>query len=332
MRKLGQIIAMVLVLSVASAVNADATDEPKKLYADGIAALNRGDFDIACPLLQKSYRLSPYPGTLFQWARCDDLAKRISSASLRYQLYLDAVNHLPGDKQRSHADRAKHAEMRLSILRGENATLRITLPATAPEGLIVKQDGVALPSAAFGMAIPVDLGTHEITVRRPDGVTRIEKWEITERKPYEREVEIPLPPPPPPPPLFKSATNGILVPPPKSNRLRTAGMVALGIGGAGFVTWGITGGWGLALNSIITERCPNERCDPIGWDAYTKAPKMLNIATVGLGVGVGAAAAGAVMLLVNRKRESTNSAKPVAHVVPMDMGLAGVGLGVRGVF
>jgi hypothetical protein len=276
----------------------DATAAAIALYDSGVAALQRGDTATACPDFAESQRLVPQLGTLFLLAKCEDKAGKIASASTHYDQFLTDVRTLHPDKLAKFQSRVDEAEATRTSFVGEIPTLTLTLPANAPTNVEVVRDGTKLTAAMLSIAIPVDPGEHLVTTQVPGGPLHEQRFVIERKETKTVELEIELPPPPAPPPPLKPVVQ---VKPEQtdtrlgqgSSGLRTGGFVVLGVGLAGMVGFGVTGGLAMSKKSFVDETCPNKKClEQAGMNAWTDAKTLANVTSVGMGVSVVAVLAG----------------------------------------
>jgi len=106
---------------------------------------------------------------------------------------------------------------------------------------------------------------------------------------------------------------------------RTLGWVALGVGAAGLVVFGVTGALALDKKGWLADRCADRSCpaslekDVNRYNAYRVT------SSVGFGVGIAGAAAGLVLILTAPK---DRAGRERARVMPR-IGLSGAGLGGR---
>lgn len=165
-------------------------------YADGDARLAQALFDEArylmeqkryaeaCPKLKESQRLDPGGGTALNLATCHELEGKTATALDEYH---DALDFALRDRR---DDREKIARTHIDKL--EKEVPRITVkPVKFIEGLEVKLDTTVMGPAAWGVATPVDPGTHVITAT----ALRHQTLKITvEIRPNERKViDVPEP-------------------------------------------------------------------------------------------------------------------------------------------
>jgi hypothetical protein len=128
-------------------------------------------FAEACPKFEESLRLDHGMGTQFNLAHCWEKLGRTASA---WALFLDvAAAAKAGNQQQREAaarERAKGLESRLT-------RLRIDVP-NAPAEAKIERDGQDVGKAAWGMAVPVDPGTHFIRVSAPGKNTWTDEIEV----------------------------------------------------------------------------------------------------------------------------------------------------------
>lgn len=102
---------------------------------------------------------------------------------------------------------------------------------------------------------------------------------------------------------------------------RVLGIVALGLGGAGLVTFGVTGGLALGKKSDLDGNCPGRKCGPAYHSEVDSYDRLKLISTIGLISGVAFGAAGALLLLTAGHDAAGEHAGLVPVLAP---GFAGV--------
>jgi Flp pilus assembly protein TadD len=128
-------------------------DEAKRL-------LDAGKIADACPVFLKSFKLDPKPGAAFNLGACYEKNGQTASAWVRY---LEAASLA---EQAGQPDRAEYARAAAKALEPKLARLTLAVPK-APPGLEVRRDGVLIDATAWGTAVPVDPGKHELQARAP---------------------------------------------------------------------------------------------------------------------------------------------------------------------
>jgi hypothetical protein len=155
---LGLLTLWVLAAGAASAQTRDPA-AGEALFQEGRRLMKAGDFAGACPKLEESLRLDPALGTLVNLAACEEERGRTATA---WEHWRAAADQLPsGDKRRA------TALARATALERVLPHLTITLAAEVSSEAEVKRDGVRLGRASLGLPLPVDPGSHVVTLVAP---------------------------------------------------------------------------------------------------------------------------------------------------------------------
>lgn len=303
-------------VAIASPAGAQAVALAESHFNRGLAEMLAGRYDTGCPALAESHRLDPRAGRLFTLAECEAKWGRIAAAVAHYNDYLALYSRLPVAEQAQQAERSRIAREQRDALAPLVPQLTLSLPPDAPPGTIVQRDGITLQRPSLGVALPVDPGEHLVTTQAPSGpVTEIRfTIEPSESKTIELEVK-----PPPPPAAPRSADSAA---PPTASPATTAPLptseaaqgldedrgggrralvyVAGGLGLAGLIAGGVTGGLALDASSVASDNCDDvqpgvARCNETGKDAGDRAKTLGLVSTIGLGAG--AALVGVATLL-----------------------------------
>lgn len=252
--------------------------------ADGDARLAQALFDEArylmeqkryaeaCPKLKESQRLDPGGGTALNLASCHELEGKTATALDEYHEALDfALKDRRDDREkiaRTHIDKLEHEVPRITVK-----------PVKFVEGLEVKLDTTVLPPAAWGVATPVDPGTHVIT----QAAIRHQTLKITvDVRPSERKV-IELPEPKTDEQAIKEGPQG---PTTKANPVFYAGLYG---GMAALALSAVTGVLTITNTLDANSGCskPRTYCkDADAIDALHDARTYGWISTISLGVAV----------------------------------------------
>lgn len=299
------------VLSVASlllAPFASAQDSATAgaLFEKGVADMEAGRFDSACPAIAESQRIDPRPGTLFTLAECDARWGKVASAAAQYQEYVDVVSRLTPDQQQRHKARADIARAQLTKIKPSVPMLTLVLPADAPPGTVVTRNGEVLQSVVLGLALPADPGQYVIVTRAPGGAEHEAKvtLQLGDQKRVVLEVSKAAPPPAAPlapqaaPPLTEP--NAKVEAPPgqaRGNGRKTAAYVAGGIGLAGIAAGTVTGILVLGKKQTVNDNCTGSACNDEGLAAANSAQNLATVSNVSFGIGIVGLAASAIMLL-----------------------------------
>ncbi len=343
-------IALVLVAIVASGGVARAQSAPlrpssvspqdaalaQSLFDEGRRSMIAGTFAAACPKLAESERLDPALGTLLNLAVCNERLGKTASAWAEYR---DAESMA---KREGRAEREAYAHERATAIEARLSHLVILrAPGNVDHGLEVRIDGDAMGEAAFGTAVPVDPGVHQIDVHAAGKKT----WSatVTVAAMADREtIDVPAldDVAEAPPPMVVQTAGGPLAiqlpsaPPPEQPRVRSA---SHGPSQTAILTVGAIGLAALAVGAVAGTQaavkwddrralCTGDTCSPAGIDADRAAKRWALVSDVGIGVGIVGLAAAGTMFAVGRLQRDRSAA---VRLVPMASAQGG-GLAIDG--
>jgi hypothetical protein len=275
-----------------------------------------GRYDAGCPAIAESYRLDPRPGTLFTLAECEAKRGRVATAVSLYDDYLSQYARLPPEKQQQQGQRRAIALEQRKMLAPQVALLTLLLAPDAPPETKVHRDDHEVAAAAIGLALPVDPGSHAITIREPG------------RPPFRLAVT-----------LASKQRKLITLPrapePPLLSNQRIGALVAGGIGVLGLLVGAAAGGATLAKKSTIKAHCdfPSDPggCDPTGLAASATAKTLSYVSTAGFVVGALGVGSGLALWFTDRSEGAATTAV-VQPDVRLGLGGAPTTLGLRGTF
>lgn len=280
--------------SDALAQSGDRSDQAKAKFLAGQAAAERGDLQSARVSFLASLEIFPAPGTLLNLADCEEELGLVASAKRHFQ---EAVPLL-----RAGDDRIAFANKRVRALEHRIPKLRIELIASAAMGTRVLLDARELPAASLGRDMPVDPGSHVVTVAAPERVDRTYAVKLVEKQLQVVSVE-----PGGPKPTAAAAAAPIRTP--ATNSSSTMQNVAIAIGGVGILGTGIgaiTGGIALQKKADLEKLCPIPAQCTVEGQRMAQEGKALGItSTVGLAVGIPLAVAGVALVFVSRRGASS---------------------------
>jgi hypothetical protein len=284
---------------------ADDGGTAQALFDKGVADLEAGRPETACPAFAESQRLDPRAGTLFALADCEAAQGKIASALGHYHEYLGLVSRLSPDQQERHAERVELARTQVEALQHQVPTLVLALSASAPAGMVVERDGVVLQGAALGVALPIDPGEHVVVSRAP-GVPE-ERITVTLAAGDSKRLELPFRPAPPPvtaPPPAPPTTEKTSAPPEPAtaddagSSQRTWGYLATGLGAAGLIVGTITGALVLDRKATVTDECPTrDTCSKEGKEAADSGQSLAAVSTIAFGIGLAGVGTGVTLIL-----------------------------------
>ncbi|MFO0760022.1 MAG: hypothetical protein U0359_26290 [Byssovorax sp.] len=292
-------------LTVAAApARADEGQSAESLFQAGMSDMQNKRFASACPALRKSYKIEPRPATLFYLAECEQGAGRIATAAATYDEYLERFDRLSATEQKQEADRENLASSRREALEKDLPFVRLTIPASAPDGTRVSrvpQGGGEPVAVALNVPLPLDPGEHVVSTEAP-GRPRLDKRffiQKGERKAIMLELA---------PPTVESAKQvrfgtplapvPSYLPPlnPGISGRRVMAYTLGGIGVAGVLVGAVTGAVTWAQKRPIDENCNDLKiCNPAGESAKSTAKTMGIVSTASFIVGAAGLATGLVL-------------------------------------
>jgi hypothetical protein len=290
------------------------------LFEDARQLAAAAKYAEACPKFADSERLDPSPSTLLNLASCWEKLGRTATA---WATYREAESAASAARR---PDYVAVAERHAAALAPTLARLTIAVSESV-DGMQVKRDGVPVGAAAWGTALPVDVGSHTVEA----GAPAHKGWNMSVEVPRDgAQVTVTVPPLEPLPPEHASAavptstvapspaaSPTLAEPRPHGSTQRVAGLV---IAGAGVVGLGVSGILALVANgkkqdSLSGNHCPSSspnQCDSTGVSLRNQALSLGDGATVAFAIGAVALVTGGVLWL-SAPREGS-SAPAVARV------------------
>jgi hypothetical protein len=155
------VAALLLVLSGIAAPALAFADESnaEQLFQEGLNAMKRNDFAVACDAFGKSNRADPSPGTQINLAVCFEKRKMWASAWTWYRSALGLA------QQRGQKEREQLADDAANRLKPSIHYLVIAVKDPSSD-LVVKRDGAEVTTSLGGkeVPLPIDPGDHSIEV------------------------------------------------------------------------------------------------------------------------------------------------------------------------
>lgn len=161
-------LATTLALSASTPVHAQAPADKGAaivLFDEGRALMKAGKLDEACAKLAASHELRPAAGTLLNLGDCYERRRMTASAWVTFAEAASLAGRA-GDNER-----AGEASRRAAALESQLSRLSIVV-AASEMNVTVARDGVDVPRALWGSAVPVDPGPHKIVATTSTG-----RWE-----------------------------------------------------------------------------------------------------------------------------------------------------------
>lgn len=293
--------AVALALLAGGAPVAEAQSQKavaEALFGEGRRLMAEGKVAEACPKFADSQRLDPSSGTLLNLGNCYEKLGRTATA---WATYREAQSHALAN---SRPENARVAEKRATTLEPRLARVKVTVTSAVP-GLELRRDGVAVTSAEWGLAVPIDPGSHTYEARAP----RYRAWQTTIDVAEATTATVTVP--------SLQAAPDEPAPPVRDRTAETeppSRVLPVAIGAVGIVALGVGAGFALAAKSTYDDslrECPNEKnlCTPAGVQLRDDARTRGNVATVGFAVGGVALAAAAVVWFVTPARTKVTAGR-----------------------
>lgn len=248
------------------------------LFDQAQALMGEQQYSDACAKFEASYQLVAGAGTRFYLADCYEKAGLLASAWAHFRAVADI------SRTQGNAERAEVAEQRANALLRRLSYVTIVVHDPAP-GLIVKRDGIEVPSAAWGIALPLDNREHQIEATAP-GKRTLTLTVTLDREGSTIEVVVPAlegMTQTPPPALASVPGDTAPAAQPQSNRKAWAivsgavGLVGLGIGASMVLS---------AEHTYSSAACSDDRCSKSGVDDRRSAIHVANWSMLPLGIGL----------------------------------------------
>jgi len=311
-----------------SMAKADDRAIAQKVFQEGRALMAAGKLAEACPKFAAAAQLSPTAGVRLNLADCYAKQGKTATAWAKADEAL-AVAERTGDSAAAGLARDQLAALQPDL---DYLTIAVARESAAA-GLEITLDGEKIPEAAWGTALPVDPGEHEVAARAPRHTPWSTKTTVT-GKAARSSLAVPV--------LVADetaetpATPGALqvgAPLPEQpvagggKGRATAHALALVSGGLGLVGLGIGSAFGLDAASKksqyqgdeVNGRCVTEACVTTSKDAESAA----TVSTIAFLAGGVLAAAGAVVWVTAPRDERTLAIVPMAGPQGMGAGVSG---------
>ena len=318
---------------------AEASDEDKgtarTLLVEGNDALDKKDYARALSCFERADALFHAPTILIGSARARAALGKLVGAREAYNRIVNET--VPPNASPAFLKAIEDARVEVTALMPRVPSIIIDVQGADLSKVSATIDGASIPNAALGVKRPADPGKHVVRVGGPGFETSEVSVTVAEGK--TETVTVQLKAGEGTPPVATEAPVGVggrgapIGPPPGAepretgNTLRTVGWVSLGVGAAGLVVGGVTGGMAIAKHGDIvgTGNCTNGKCLPSQQSDVNTYNTLGGVSTAGFIAGGVLAATGAVLIFTAPKRPQAGT----GTITPM----LGLGyLGARGTF
>ncbi len=287
----------------------DNSGAVEQLFVAGKRLMAEGKVAEACPKFLASYKLEHRVGTLLNLAECYERNRQLGSAWARF------IEARTLAVRAGQPERADYASQHAATIEGRRSMLTIVADGSIP-GLSVTRDGEVVDPAVYGVALPVDGGSHTIEASAPGKASvsaTITVLPESETKTYTVSLVDAAAPP------VLGATSPAVradAAAAPSHGLGARAVAGIVVAGVGVVAAGIGGGFGvdaLSKNSQSSAYCgggtPKDDCWGLGVPLRNRAVSEATVSSVLIGVGAAAFVGGIVLWLT-----APSSSKPAASV------------------
>jgi len=315
------ILVSAIAISIATSAAAQSSAAiAEGLFRDGKKLLEQKKYAEACPKFEESARLDPSSGVELALGICYEGLGKTASA---WGAYESAISLARRDNRK---DREHAATVRAEALEHKLSHVTITVPPDVAkiDGLVIKEDGVAIGAAAWADA-PVDPGSHTLDVAAPGK----KAWSTTftvDRPSSTQTVTVPELENDETPVVVVPAGGGaprVLVKVP-THPLRTVSIVTLGAGAASLVAASVLGGIAIGDASDAHKACPTSPCSNATAISENDNAGTLADWSTALFVASGVLVATSVVLFFVRGPDATRAASIHPIVAPGFAGIGGV--------
>ncbi|MBW2455951.1 MAG: hypothetical protein JRI68_15650 [Deltaproteobacteria bacterium] len=283
-------------------------------FEEGMALMERGDYEEACARLELSVKLEPAMAATYRWAECLEKTGKLASAWRRFTA-VSKVARSAGLAERAAValGRADALESRLSGVAMDVADEVAALP-----GVRVVLDGTVVAPEQWAM-VPVDEGSHTVTVSakgKQEWVTVV----MVAGEGKTTRVAVPA--------LADEPSESV----PADGAGEAQRIAGIVVAGAGVVTLGVGTVLALVANSTYRDSdqyCDENRCEPDGLELRETAIDQADIATVLFAVGGGLTAGGVLLWLLAPDGEGPADG---GQARPLDLAVTPTGLWLRGMW
>jgi hypothetical protein len=301
------------------------------LFQEGVRLMQANDLGAACRKLDASQKLDPAVGTLLRLGHCYEQLGRTASA---WATFKEAASLAALEGQ---VERREMAEARAAALQPRLSTLALLIAEhDAPPGVKVLRNGVSVPRASWGVALPVDPGEQVVEVSAP-GYRSFRSVLRTDQPGTARTLPIPplerLPRPSASKPrgsqpatlLRTSSANDVQAD--HSGPQRSWAFVVGGVGAAGIVAGSVLG-----IVAYSRNRDSLDECLPEDGSACTQEGKELRDGASNYAFGSTVAFVAGGVLLAGGIVLYATAPSPKRETARLELGMQNGSLGLRGAF
>lgn len=285
-----------------------AVSQAQALFDQGVADMEAGRFEKACPAIEASQRMEPMPGTLFTLAECEAQRGRYATAMRYYAEYLTLFRGLSVPKKYQQGDRGKTSERQIAKLDALAPRLTLVVPAGGGPDVTVKRDGDVVAELSLGTAFAVDPGEHVVTTQVPGGPEVEHRITLAAGEARRLELSVRRAPSAAPKAARPPSAALLAAPPPADVRPWRIGTWSAGaVAVAGLAVGAVTGILAIQERNRVSDNChPDGGCNAVGLAATDRVRALGTASTIGFVTG-GVGLAVGITLLVATPSTPTSS-------------------------
>jgi hypothetical protein len=310
--------------------------QAETMFREGKKLMAAKDYAAACPKFAEAARLDPSSGVQLALGLCLEGQGKTASA---WGAYVTAASLARRDGRK---DRERAADQHASALEPKlpHVTIEVAAPTAALAGLVVREDGVLIGSAAWSSA-PIDPGAHTIDAAAPGKKPFAATFAIDPGE--KKSVSVPAledapaasasasaQASPTAAPAASTATVGSagssvgtapsessapLAEP--SHALRNTGLVVLGVGAASTIAGVVFGLVAINKASSVNKACPGSTCGNAQAVSDDQTAGTLADASTGTFIAGGACVAVGALLFFLGRHPAEEATTTTAGVRPM---------------
>jgi hypothetical protein len=263
----------------------------RNLAMEGQKALDADDYETAVDRFKRAEALFHAPTLLLGLARSYVGLRKYVEAMETYNTIIREKIH--ADASDAFKQAATDAEREVEGL--DQKIGWVTINVTGADGPTVTVDGESVSNASLGVKRAVNPGDHVVKAGAEGFETSEESFSISaggaedvtlELKPGEGELPV------------DGGGGEAGEASGSSDTLQLVGFVALGVGAAGLIVGGVTGGLAMGKHGDLEDNCPNNQCPADQQDNLDSFETMGTVSTIGFIAGGVLAAVGIALVLV----------------------------------
>lgn len=161
-------------------------------FEDGVKLYEAGQFERALVAFEGSMQLLSSPNTRLYAARCYRALGKTASAYTSYKRAArEAIDRQRATGEKRYAATRDAATAELAEIEPKVPRVTLAVPSNIPADFEVLLDGAALPAGAWGTALEVDPGPHEVVARAARHTGFRQQVTVTEGEQVRVQIELP---------------------------------------------------------------------------------------------------------------------------------------------